>query len=86
MKLLLTEDAERDLKRLGHAVGTRIMGKALWLADTFLEHTPVSLGGKFKGLYKLRVGDWRVVYEIDHRRKALVVNFVDHRSKIYKRR
>jgi addiction module RelE/StbE family toxin len=38
-------------------------------------------GDQFKGLYKLRVGDWRLIYKIDEG----VVLFVTlgHRSEVY---
>jgi addiction module RelE/StbE family toxin len=39
-------------------------------------------GDQFKGLYKLRVGDWRLIYKID---TAAVVVFVTlgYRSEVY---
>ena len=35
-------------------------------------------------MYKLRVGDWRVLMDVDQKRKILEILLVDHRSRIYK--
>jgi mRNA-degrading endonuclease RelE of RelBE toxin-antitoxin system len=35
---------------------------------------------------KLRVGDYRVVYQIDHERNVLTIFLVGHRREIYERR
>ena len=34
--------------------------------------------------YKWKVGDYRMIYRIDARRKAVTFIIVDHRSRIYK--
>lgn len=38
---------------------------------------------ELKGFYKLRVGDWRIVYEIRHKKVTVVVIAVGHRKNIY---
>lgn len=35
--------------------------------------------------FRLRVGDWRVLYEIDHGQRSLHVRHVGTRGKVYKR-
>jgi mRNA-degrading endonuclease RelE of RelBE toxin-antitoxin system len=35
--------------------------------------------------FKWRVGDYRMIYTIDEKRKVLTFIVVDHRSKVYKR-
>ena len=86
MKIVFTEEAEHDLKRIGNAVAGRIVGKILWFGEHFTEQIPQPLGHRFKGLFKLRVGDWRVVYEVDYVVDMLIVHLIDHRSKIYERK
>ena len=44
--------------------------------------TPEPLTGNFKGTYKLRVGDWRIIYTIGY--NAILIQFVGHRKEIYK--
>lgn len=85
MTVFFTEDAEDDLKRLGREVASRIVTKCVWFAEHFETQIPLPLGGRYKGFYKLRVGDWRAIYEIDRDTDRLITHIVDHRSKIYKR-
>jgi mRNA interferase RelE/StbE len=33
--------------------------------------------------YKIRVGDYRIIYEIWHEEQKIVVIFIGHRSKVY---
>lgn len=38
------------------------------------------------GFYKLRVGDYRVIYEILHEEQMIVIHEVGHRREIYRKR
>ncbi|MFQ6055562.1 MAG: type II toxin-antitoxin system RelE/ParE family toxin [Methanosarcinales archaeon] len=42
------------------------------------------LKGSMKGNYRLRVGDYRVIYYIDETKKWICLKSVDHRKKVYK--
>jgi len=52
-----------------------------WLSDNFEKVTPEPLIGQFKGTFKLRIGDWRVVCTIEG--QTLVIQFIGHRRNIY---
>jgi mRNA interferase RelE/StbE len=39
-----------------------------------------------QGLLRIRVGDWRIIYEVDHQRTQVVVLDIGHRSSVYRRR
>jgi len=54
-----------DLDNLAQAVRLRILNKIEWLSLNFEQITPPSLTGEWSGFYKLRVGDYRVIYELD---------------------
>ena len=45
-----------------------------------------ALTGDLAGLHKLRVGDYRVVYEVLHSEQTIIVHLVGHRRDIYRRR
>lgn len=48
------------------------------------QHVPQPLKGtQFKGLYKLRVGDWRLIYKIVQQKLHFIT--LGHRSEIYKK-
>ncbi|MBD2570675.1 type II toxin-antitoxin system mRNA interferase toxin, RelE/StbE family [Anabaena lutea] len=42
-----------------------------------------SLKGELLGYYRYRVGDYRVVYEINDDLKLVTIIFIAHRSKVY---
>ena len=76
--------AAQDLERLECAVASRILAKTRWLAANLDVIKPEPLVGQFEGLSKLRVGDYRVIYQADHARKVLRIELVGHRREIYK--
>jgi mRNA interferase RelE/StbE len=71
----------RDLRRLDRQAAMRVIDRveeALRSADL----RPVPLSGSFEGLYKLRVGDYRVIYALSPDR-VLVIR-VAHRREAYR--
>ena len=72
-----------DLAKLDRVVQERINDKLDWLAKN-LGNVPTEMLGHNLGEFnKLRVGDWRVVYEI-LANNVIHIHSVGHRSKIYK--
>jgi len=47
------------------------------------EYHPEPLKGRLRGLYKLREGDYRIVYEILRRERVIIVHLIGHRREIY---
>jgi len=43
------------------------------------------LAGRWKGLVKLRVGEYRIVYKPSYERKTIILLEVKHRSQVYQR-
>ena len=82
-----TSAAEADLDRLSKSVAQRILKKIRWLAENFEVITPEPLTGEWKGLFKLRVGDYRVLYTFSQtERKVIIIHLVKHRREVYKTR
>lgn len=52
--------------------------------DPFSHPNIKRLTGKLRGLFRYRIGDWRVVYRIDEESKQVVVLVIVHRSGAYK--
>ncbi len=61
----------------------RVNAAILLLADNPRPPGCKSLKGKFRGLYRMRVGDYRVVYRVKDNMLILIVISVAHRSQIY---
>lgn len=79
-----TRQAEKDLSALEPTISRRIFDKITYLSRNLENIILEPLSGKLKGNYKLRVGDWRVVYGINHSRETITIYAVDHRSRVYK--
>lgn len=79
-----TPDAEADLARLSKPVAQRILKKLRWLAEHFDVIAPEPLTGEWQGVFKLRVGDYRVLYTFDKVETNIIVHFVKHRREVYK--
>jgi mRNA interferase RelE/StbE len=82
-KVYLLDAAADELANLDKSVEQRITRRIRWLADNVEAIDPIALKGDLAGLYKLRVGDYRVVYEILHREETLIVHMIGHRREIY---
>jgi mRNA interferase RelE/StbE len=75
--------AAQDFDNLDQAVADRLLKKLRWLAENFDSVRPEPLSGLFSGLFKLRVGDYRVIYQANREKKVLTVRLVGHRREIY---
>ncbi|MCP4418573.1 MAG: type II toxin-antitoxin system RelE/ParE family toxin [Chloroflexi bacterium] len=42
------------------------------------------LQGKFAGYFRYRVGDWRVVYEVNENEAVVIVLIIAHRRNVYR--
>jgi mRNA-degrading endonuclease RelE of RelBE toxin-antitoxin system len=79
-KIIWSKNAFCALKKLDKPVRMRILEKVNSLQFEFVIPSP--LVGEFKGLYKLYVGDWRVLYAFED--DSILIHKVGHRSSIYK--
>ena len=77
-----SDNALEGLEKLDSIIGERVLLKVSWLEDNFDSVIPESLHRELKGLYKLRVGDYRVVYSL--RRDTITIEAVGHRRDIYR--
>jgi mRNA-degrading endonuclease RelE of RelBE toxin-antitoxin system len=64
-KVKLLPDAEESFKNLDKTIQCRIAGKIDWLAenaDTMIHHHLSSLPEDLRGLCRIRMGDYRILY------------------------
>jgi mRNA interferase RelE/StbE len=83
-KIEFTFEADEDLDKLDKRIRKRVIEKVIWLRDNFNQIIPLPLSGKWQGFFKLRIGDWRVIYEIEAVKNQITIHRIDHRDKIYK--
>ena len=73
---------EGDLRRLGRATADRILRQIEQkLSDPGRGGSPLS--GEFAGLFRLRIGDYRVIYA--KREGGFLVLRIAHRREVYRR-
>jgi mRNA interferase RelE/StbE len=84
--LELAPAASQYLAKLAPSSLQRITTKLGWYAMHSEEYTPEPLTGKFNGLYRFRIGDYRLIYMLDKPNKRIVILSAGHRSDIYKSR
>lgn len=84
-QIRILETASQDLARVDKSTGHRIVLRINWLAANLESIRPEALAGNLAGLYKLRVGSYRVVYEILSGEDTIVIHAIGHRREIYKK-
>ncbi len=77
-------DFDRELRKLSRQVATRVV-KALVALETLDDPTKrcKALSGPYAGLWRLRVGDYRVILDIRRGELAIIALDLGNRSSIY---
>ena len=76
-------EAVADLERLTQAARERVINKITWLAENFDQITPQALTADLSGFFKLRVGDYRVIYEFSRDDEVISIDRIRHRREVY---
>jgi len=79
-KVLLHPKTAKEIQKIEKQIHARIIQNAKQLCEN-----PDKLGKPLKqsDYWRLRVGDYRVIYEINQNKKQVVILFVGHRNKVY---
>ena len=75
--------ADKSLDKLPKAVRARAIEKAVALADNPRPAGSVKLAGG-GGLWRVRIGDYRMVYLIDDAAQTVDIRIVAHRREVYR--
>ena len=76
-------EAISDLEKLTQAVRERVIAKINWLAENFDQITSQPLNADLSGFFKLRVGDYRVIYEVNWEERLIFIDRIGHRREVY---
>lgn len=82
-QIRLSERAEQVLRKLDKVIAKRIVRRLRWLAENVAEIVHQALKGQFSDYFRLRVGDYRIMYQLDHEQRLILVEEIGHRSDIY---
>ena len=82
----ILKPAARELARLGNVTGRRIARRIKWLAQSADTMKSEGLKGELAGLFKLREGDYRIIYQVLRQEKTIVIHSIRHRREVYRRK
>jgi mRNA interferase RelE/StbE len=82
-RIVTTRRAAKDLAALPRAMARRIDEEILSLAEVPRPAEAVKLKGA-DALYRVRVGDYRIVYEVQDDVVVIVIARVGHRREVYR--
>jgi mRNA interferase RelE/StbE len=78
----IARDARKELERLPTQIQTRISKAILALEENPFPHGCKKL--KNRDGFRIRVGDYRVLYFVDTKAKQIVVGVIGHRREVYR--
>ena len=84
-KLKFTKTALEDFNKLPKNISLSVKNKLRWLKNNFDKINHLPLIGELKGLFKLRIGDYRIIYFPDWDKRKIFILTIDHRKDIYKK-
>ena len=82
-EVLVERTAERDLQSLPQAILKRIIPRIKALSDNPRPSGCHKLTGS-RNDWRIRIGDYRVVYEVDDARKRVRIFRIRHRREVYR--
>jgi len=74
---------EKDLRKLSSENCDRLLARIEELANEPLPMQSIRLKGT-EGLYRVRVGDYRIIYEMNVTTKSILIHYVRHRREVYR--
>ncbi len=82
-KISFQPSVEKDLRKLSSENCDRIIVRIDELATEPLPVQSLKLKGT-EGLYRIRVGDYRIIYEVNVPAKSILIHYVRHRREVYR--
>ena len=82
-EVFLERRAERDLKKLSAEIFYRVIPQLKALSENPKPSGCRKITGS-KNHWHIRIGDYRIIYEIDEGEKAVKVMRIRHRREVYK--
>jgi mRNA interferase RelE/StbE len=85
MEYCFKPSAIRDLKKLPRSIQRRIFNKLnfYFKSTSFLKFAE-PLRDKTLGDFRFRIGDYRVIFDVDFKREIAIILAIGHRRDIYK--
>lgn len=74
---------QKDFRRLSPQILSRVLERIEGLQSDPFPHQAIKLSGADR-LYRLRVGDYRIIYEVDTAAQQVIIHYVRHRREVYR--
>jgi len=82
-EIFLDVPVQKSLKKLDKNTTLRILESIEKLTEDSIPHDSKRIMGKKEKVFRIRVGDFRVLYRVDYENLVVVIN-LDLRKKAYK--
>ncbi|MCX8027024.1 MAG: type II toxin-antitoxin system RelE/ParE family toxin [Thermodesulfovibrionales bacterium] len=83
-KIKFSFSALNDIDNIDSSIRGKLINKLKWFQDNFGDIKIMPLKGELSGKFKLKIGDYRVIYEINWDKKEIYILKIGHRRDIYK--
>ena len=83
-EVVLKPSVEKDLHPLRKSAIERVLRRIELLSRNPFPRQSVKLAGA-EQVYRVRAGDYRIVYSVDKKAKQVLVHYVRHRRDAYRR-
>ncbi len=81
--VILKPSVEKDLRALSTTVRARVLARLEQLREEPMPRQAVKLAGG-EAWYRVRVGDYRIIYGVDTRARQITVHYIRHRRDVYR--
>jgi len=82
-KVIFKPSVEKDLRSLPRSVVMRIFKHIDALKKDPFQRQSIKLAGA-EQLYRVRIGDYRMIYGVDKDSRQVIVHYVRHRRDVYR--
>lgn len=85
-RLIITKEVEKKLSKIGYSASSMILK---WIKKNIMETSDPRVHGKLltgslKGYWRYRIGDYRLIVEIDDMEMTIITIDIGHRKEIYR--
>lgn len=82
-KVIFKPSVEKDLRSLPQSVVRRFFKRLDELKEEPFPRQSIKLAGT-EQLYRVRIGDYRMIYGVDKENRHVVIHYVRHRRDVYR--
>ena len=82
-QILFKRSVKKDLRKLAQTALDRIYERIEWLQSEPIPKNAQKLTGA-ENLYRIRCGDYRIIYSIDTDNHKIMIHYIRHRRDAYR--